>query len=137
MSEPRIILEPTHYYHVYNHAVGDENLFNNEKDYQYFLTRMKEYILPISDVLAYCLLPNHVHLIVIIKSKKEVIEFLKQHIGDIKVEKGMNSNEYFISDRLSRIFSNFFNTYAKHYNFWRGRTGSLFKRAFMRKPIED
>ena len=69
MAEPRIPLEPTHYYHIYNHAVGKENLFEREEDYKYFLSKMKEYLIPVTDILAYCLEPNHFHMVVRIKTK--------------------------------------------------------------------
>jgi putative transposase len=136
MPDPQTILRPTHYYHVYNHAVGKENLFERDADYIYFLKKLKEHVVPVSEVMSYCLLPNHFHLIIRVKTHEDVENFLRQRLGIEKFDKAKNSNEYFLSDQISKIFSNFFNTYAKHYNFWKGRTGTLFKRNFRRKDIE-
>ncbi len=136
MPEPRQPLESTHYYHIYNHAVGKENLFERDQDYTYFLSKMKEYLPPVTDMLAYCLQPNHFHLVIRIKTKREVESYLRDKLGETKF-KNQNSREYFLDEQLSKIYSNLFNTYAKHFNFVMQRTGSLFKRACMRKKIES
>lgn len=36
MSDTQIPLNADGYYHIYNHAVGKENLFEVEKDYVFF-----------------------------------------------------------------------------------------------------
>ena len=35
-------LEPDQVYHIYNHAVGPENLFREARDYHFFLKRWKK-----------------------------------------------------------------------------------------------
>ena len=122
MSDTQTILKPEHYYHIYNHAVGNENLFDTEKDYIYFLVKFKKYIFPISELLTYCLMPNHFHLIIRLKSETEIKMFVN---SNLKGQISKNSNPtgrvapvgLEIDKALSQIFSNFFNTYAKHYNF--------------------
>ncbi len=37
---------PGNYYHVYNHANGKENLFQETKNYYFFLKKISLYILP-------------------------------------------------------------------------------------------
>lgn len=49
----------------------------------------------------------------------------------------IEQNEEYLSASISKVFSNFFNSYSKHYNFYNKRIGTLFKRAFRRKKIED
>jgi putative transposase len=51
--------EAGQYYHIYNRGNNKENIFIEEKNYNYFLEKIKKYILPIADVYAYCLLKNH------------------------------------------------------------------------------
>jgi predicted transcriptional regulator len=53
------IFESGQYYHIYNRGNNKENIFIEEKNYNYFLEKMKKYLLPITDVYAYCLLQNH------------------------------------------------------------------------------
>lgn len=34
------------FYHIYNHAIGDDLLFRNNNDYYYFLAKMQRYLEP-------------------------------------------------------------------------------------------
>ena len=138
MSEPRIILKPEFHYHIYNHAVGKENLFYDDSDYIYFLTKLKEYIVPVCKIYCYCLMPNHFHLVVSIKNELELRKVMrKEFSGQSASLNKQESREDYFSIHLSRLFSNFFNTYSKHFNFKTRRQGALFKRAFMRKEITE
>ena len=68
-------LIPNSTYHIYNHANGFENVFREEENYRFFMTKYQLYILPIAETYAYCLMPNHFHLVVRIR-KRETIETL-------------------------------------------------------------
>ncbi|HSM57092.1 MAG TPA: hypothetical protein VK879_13145 [Candidatus Sulfomarinibacteraceae bacterium] len=57
-------LAPGTYYHIYNRGINDEIIFKEERNYPFFLKKMAHYILPVAEVYAYCLLPNHFHLLV-------------------------------------------------------------------------
>lgn len=59
------------YYHIYNRGNNQENLFREERNYRYFLKLYASYIEPIADTYAYCLLRNHFHLLVRIKTVEE------------------------------------------------------------------
>jgi len=114
MSDPQPILEPDHCYHIFNHAVGHENLFENDTDYLYFLKKLRLYVVPVCEVLSYCLLPNHFHLAIRIKSERKVEEFLETKYDRGKIEILKESNKYFFSEQISKSFSNLFNTYSKY-----------------------
>lgn len=62
-------------YHIYNHANGIENLFKEEKQYNYFLERYLEFADRIVKTYACSLMPNHFHLMVKVRSKEEVQNF--------------------------------------------------------------
>ncbi len=68
MKNYEIPLLPENYYHIYNHANGSDNLFLNSENYRYFLQRYATFINPIADTFAYCLMPNHIHFLIRIKS---------------------------------------------------------------------
>jgi REP element-mobilizing transposase RayT len=68
------ILEPGYFHHIYNHANGNENLFKRDENYHYFLKKFKQYIFPIADTFAYCLMPNHIHFLVRIKEEDALSE---------------------------------------------------------------
>jgi len=54
--------EPGLLFHVFNRANNYEDLFREEKNYYYFLKLLKRHLIPISEMYAYCLMPNHFHL---------------------------------------------------------------------------
>ena len=60
-------------YHIYNYANGNENLFREQKNYEYFLEKYKQHINPIAETIAWCLMPNHFHLLVKIKTEEEIV----------------------------------------------------------------
>lgn len=53
------------YYHIYNRGAGRHNLFIEDDNYQYVLRQTKKYIFTLNlTVIAYCLMPNHYHLLI-------------------------------------------------------------------------
>ena len=63
------------YYHLYNRGVEKRDIFLNDQDYAVFLHYLKKYLDPELgsdphsianeiDLLAFCLMPNHFHLLV-------------------------------------------------------------------------
>jgi hypothetical protein len=56
------------YYHIYNRGNNRENVFIEERNYPYFLKLYAKHVEPIADTYAYCLLRNHFHVLVRIKT---------------------------------------------------------------------
>ncbi len=98
-------------YHIYNRGNGYENIFYNNENYFYFLRQFKKYLSESVDTFAYCLLPNHFHLLVRI------------NIHDPEAVKE-NFRKVFIS-------------YSMSLNKQEKRRGNLFQRGFKRKIIDD
>jgi REP-associated tyrosine transposase len=119
-------MQPSTYYHIYNHANGSENLFRSEENYRYFLQQWGKYIEPIAHIYAYCLMPNHFHILIKTKSEKEFLD-----LTGFKNLSGLKETEKFISQH----FSNLFNSYTKAYNKMYERRGSLWNRPFKAKEI--
>lgn len=46
------------FYHVYNRGNNRQVIFFNERNYLFFLKKVREQLLPLSDIIAYCLLPD-------------------------------------------------------------------------------
>jgi putative transposase len=105
------------YYHIYNRGNNKENIFIEERNYTYFLKKMKEYLVPIADVYAYCLLKNHFHIVLKIKDVEHIPEKYQE--------------------KIHLPFSNFFNSYSKSINKSYDRTGSLFQEHLQRNRILD
>lgn len=110
-------LFPGYTYHIYNKAIGTDRLFISNKDYQYFLIKLERFISPIAEILSYCLIPNHFHLLVDIKESEEI------EIKSIAYAKDPDK-------LISQVFSNFFNSYSKSFNKAHNRAGRLFLYPF-------
>jgi putative transposase len=136
MGNNRIPLEPDKYYHIYNHAVVNDQLFKQTDNYFFFLKKLIQHICPIADIFAYCLMPNHFHIALRIKSKNEILEYLL-----LKNPQGFQNPEgwtcEFISNKLSHQFGNLFNSYSKAFNKRNNRYGNLFLPNFERKLIDN
>jgi len=73
--------KPHQCYHIYNRGNHRESVFLEEYNYIHFLRRLQKY-LP-SDkisVLAYCLMPNHYHLLIEVKADCDVSNMMKNLI---------------------------------------------------------
>ena len=67
------LLLPDTFYHVYNRGINGEDIFKLEKHYTLFLNKYIECIEPIANTYAYCLLRNHFHLLIKVKSESEIL----------------------------------------------------------------
>lgn len=121
------LMFPDQYYHILNRAVGDEKLFRYHGNYLFFLRRFEKYILPIADIYCYCLLPNHFHFLIRIKPENEIVAL--PGFTSLRSDR--------IAYKLSKQFSNLFNSYSKSYNTMYVRKGTLFMRPFKRLLIKD
>jgi putative transposase len=62
-------LKTGQYYHVFNRGVNREPIFPRKENWPFFLKRLQDYASPDeADIIAYCLMPNHYHLLVCLKS---------------------------------------------------------------------
>lgn len=85
---------PDSYYHVYNRGIEKRVIFADEQDYTVFLGLLKKYLSgepPNKQnrhifknfqgelkLLAYCLMPNHLHLLFYQSSKSAIIELMRR-----------------------------------------------------------
>jgi putative transposase len=114
-------------YHIYNRGNNSQLLFYNHGNYHFFLRKISEHILPHADIIAWCLMPNHFHLMV--EVKKEFIELplsyveesdsICYHSGNIKKLKLRTFNE-----SIGIILQSYTRAIQKQ----EGLTGSLFQK---------
>lgn len=102
-----------------------------ERNYHYFLKLYAQYIHPIADTCAYCLLPNHFHFLLRVKTDEERMPGgLRQSV----------TNTERLAQSLkpaSRHFNNKFIAYTKAINKAYNHTGSMFESPFRRKLVES
>lgn len=110
------------YYHLYNRGVEKRVIFEEEQDYLTFIHLLKKYLtedplFPFSkksliariDLLAYCLMPNHFHLLVKQADKNAITDFIR---------------------KICTIYSMYFNQKNK-------RVGTLFQSRFKASLIDN
>jgi REP element-mobilizing transposase RayT len=120
--------ETDRYYHVFNHANGNEKLFVEADNYKWFLHQYDSYINPVADTFAYCLLPNHFHFLIKLKNSLELLKAFPKFETLEKLED---------SHLPSKQFSNLFSSYTQGFNKKYHTKGSLFLKNFKRRLINS
>ncbi len=129
-------------YHIFNRANGSEKIFIKDENYRFFLEKWKKYIMPIGEILSYCLMPNHFHLLFRVKGIQSINLELPNTKSQSKTfseisESAEKQSAILDSNNLSKQFSNLFSSYTQSFNKVNNRKGSLFMKNFKRKKIED
>ena len=107
-------------YHVFNRSNGV--LFHNRENFLYFLKKIRIHVLPFADILSYCLMPNHFHLILTIKP--EGVVFLEnERLKELQ--------------QLSRAIGTVLSSYTQAVNKQQGNKGSLFAHKTKAKILND
>lgn len=107
-------LAPDTFYHVYNRGNNRENIFREPRNYAFFLERYFKHVSPVADTFAYCLMPNHFHIL------------LRVHPEEAWPDRRPPE----------RCLANLFSGYTKAMNSTYSRTGSLFQKPFQRVEIK-
>ncbi len=125
-------------YHIYNRTNNKEALFLSDENRLFFLKRYKELLSPFTDTYCWCLLSNHFHLLVKIKSDISIKAILKNKaIAELSItEKKFIENKATCSELIGHVFKRFFQSYALAFNKMHNRQGNLFYKPFKRIRIE-
>ncbi|MGC5746168.1 transposase [Chryseobacterium sp. NFX27] len=127
-------IEADCFYHIYNRGINGENIFKSDQNYLFFLNKVSDFLIPVCNVYAYCLLPNHFHLLVKIKSDFELDSLVKVQNLDKATNAtkiGLHSPQNIFSKQFARIF----NSYSQAFNKENKRHGALIESPFKRKLI--
>jgi REP element-mobilizing transposase RayT len=97
-------------YHLYNRGNDRQRIFLERENYRFFLDRLGSTFNRAGvDLLAYCLMPNHYHLLVQLRDRME----------------------------FSNVLRSFTSSYVKSFNTWHGRVGHLFQDNTRAKLVKD
>ncbi|MGB0881550.1 MAG: transposase [Vicingaceae bacterium] len=105
--------EENNIYHIYNRGNNHASIFFDEENYLFFLQKLKKELTPYCKILAYCLMPNHFHLMV--------------WVGDLETRPTAQSGRTG-SDIFSRKTGTLLSSYTRVINKQQNRTGSLFQQ---------
>jgi len=123
-------LEYDSYFHIYNRGINSTILFKDSKDYELFLNKYFEYISPVADTLAWCLMKNHFHFLVRILPVDKISFIKEKEQSKIKYSERKKYNP-------TKQFSHLFNSHTKYFNAKHKRTGGLFETPFRRIKIDS
>ena len=117
MPRRNVPFVPNCYYHIFNRGNNRQTVFFDADNYLYFLRGVKKYLLPVVDMIAYCLMPTHYHLMVRVK------------------DLGGQTSEVFETSEVSSAMQKLSISYTKAINKRFERVGSLFQGHF--KPSQS
>ena len=103
---------PNNLYHVYNQGNNQQIIFTCQDDYLIFLREVRMLILPHTEIIAYCLMPNHFHFLIYIDER--VNRQIKQ--GNLIIDP--------ITNGIRKLLSGYARIHNERYN----RSGSLFRQ---------
>ena len=133
---------PEAHYHVYNRTNNREALFHDDTDRRFFMEQYKRFVADYVDTYAYCLLPNHFHWAVRIKSAVALAALSEQ----IPAPQRTAAQHFLLAQQeeerdfhrlLERQFTRMFTAYAMFFNGRYTRSGNLFHRPFKRIAVDD
>lgn len=110
---------PDQYYHLYNRGNNRRAVFFEPENYIYFLNGIRKYLLGYVEVIAYCLMPTHYHILVKVLRPEQTSEVLKT------------------SEVLSNAMMRLGVSYTKAINKRFDRVGALFQGQFQAKPVKS
>lgn len=110
------------FYHVYNRGNNQQIIFFTERNYFFFLKKTREQLLPVADIIAYCLMPNHFHFL--LRATEDGLKERESFGG-----KSMQQLAYRIGILLS--------SYSQAINKQNNTTGSLFQQKTKAKILSE
>lgn len=115
-----MVLHPAGIYHIYNRGNNQQQIFFSRENYFYFLRKCHKYLKPYSDILAWCLMPNHFHFL---------LHITEESLRPVKT-----------GGILMPVITNGFrllqSSYAKGINKQENRTGNLFQQKTKAKLVD-
>jgi putative transposase len=115
-------LTATEFYYIYNRGNNKQPIFFTPNNYLFFLKKIREQLFPVSEIIAYCLMPNHFHLL--IQTNEKSIEERKAFGG-----KPMQEFAYRVGVLLS--------SYTQAINIQNNTSGSLFQQKTKAKILVE
>jgi putative transposase len=107
---------PDAHYHFYNRGNNRQVVFFESANYLFFLLGMEKYLAPALELLAYCLMPSHYHILARVRPP---------------------TSEVAPTSEVSRAMQRFLISYTKSINCRYSRVGALFQGQFQAKLIES
>lgn len=106
-------------FHIYNRGNNKQKIFFKPDNYIFFLEKVRRFMLPYCDILAYCLMPNHFHFLIHADKRTTATKLIREKEKNV------------LSEAIRHLLSSYTQAINKQNNF----TGSLFQQNTKAKPI--
>jgi putative transposase len=124
--------QPDQYYHFYNRGNNRQGVFFERANYLYFLNGIRKYLCGSMDLLAYCLMPTHYHLLVRVKLLPQQSRQPQTSEFSVNSEVLAAASSAAVSQAMMRLGV----SYTKAINKRFARVGAFFQGQFHGKPIQ-
>jgi len=108
-------------YHIYNRGNNAQKIFLSREDYLLFLKKIRQHISPYCEIISWCLMPNHFHLLVYTTAASVT----ENKVGGLQLQSLANGIKLLLS------------SYTKTMNKQQHRTGNLFQQKTKAKQVTD
>ena len=129
-------------HHIYNQGNNKQDIFFKRENYIFFVKKTRTHILPFADILSWCLMPNHFHLMVLVNEGELQLDsegfaqregFGGQAKYTANKTEGFSGSETFEGQTLKyRTINNsigiMLRSYTDAINKEQNRSGALFRR---------
>lgn len=125
-----MIFEEGHLYHIYNQGNNRQRIFFSRENYLCFLKKIEQHVQPYADILAWCLMPNHFHLMVHVNR-------VELSVSTQETTQGLTSSQTLSSQTLSKTMKTrtlnhsigiMLRSYTRAINIQEKSSGSLFRQ---------
>ena len=118
-----MIFEKGYIYHIYNQGNNRRKIFFGRDNYLFFLKKIKTYISPYTDILSWCLMPNHFHLMVLVREVELPVGSQSFNIYTMTSSHRINKKVRSFNDSIAIMLR----SYTRAINKQQKLSGSLFK----------
>ncbi len=130
------------FYHIVCKSIDGLPLFHDIKDYSIFLERFKKFNHGFLDIWAYCLLLNHAHFIIKVKSAASIESYISELLPEQRTKTMISfladtNNESLTDAVIERQMNSFLVSYANYINNKYNRKGGIFQKPFKRIQISS
>ncbi len=134
---------PNQLFHIYNQGNNRQQIFFSHENYCYFLWKMRAYLLPFGDLVAYCLMPNHFHWLFYVRRVAIERKVLRTHVDKVESIRKLEKFGYTVNSiknnsnriakdnsliRLNNAIGIIQKSYSQALHKERGSSGSLFRK---------
>lgn len=111
-------------YHIYNQGNNRQAIFFSRENYRFFLGKIETHVFPYVEILAWCLMPNHFHLMVVVNEVELFLPVTGPVSGSATVSRAPTNRKIDLNHSIGIMLA----SYTRAINIQEGRSGSLFRQ---------